>query len=104
MEKKVITLLLAGLALFGGDLFEDRCVKCHQSMGKPLKPIFFDYLLHYSSERRVKEAMREQLLHPDPSRSILGKKEIYRHKVDPDELDILLQIYWNRYKVIGKIR
>jgi len=104
VEKKIVSLLFAALALHGGDLFEERCAKCHNQIQKPLKPIFFDYLLHYSSERRVKEAMREQLLNPDPAKSITGQKEPFLHPIDPDELDILLQIYWNRYKVIGKIR
>ncbi|MRJ02261.1 MAG: hypothetical protein C6I05_02300 [Epsilonproteobacteria bacterium] len=100
----MIALLLVGLLLARGDLLERRCGECHNRIQLPLKPLFFDYLLHYSSERGVKGAMREQLLNPDPERSLVKGRKIYRHQVDPDELEIILQIYWNRYKVIGRIR
>jgi len=102
MAKIVLSciMLLAAWA----NLFDQKCENCHNRAALPLKPIFFDYLLHYSSERLVKEAMKEQLLHPDPKKSLVDKNNSYKHQIDPNEIDILLQIYWNRYKVIGKIR
>jgi len=101
---KLILAFLLSFPLYGQDLFTQRCVRCHQKIGLPLKKIFFEYLLYYSSERRVKEAMRKRLLDPSSQKSIFGSKPPYRHKVNPDEIDILLQIYWNRYKVIGRLR
>ena len=87
------------------NIFDQKCVPCHQKRGVGLKPIFFNYLLYHSSERRVKKAMKEFLLHPDPKKSLLPKKgKIYRHHFDPKTLDKALDIYWDRYKVIGKIK
>ena len=97
-------IALLTLSLGANDLFDKKCAQCHLQNGKSLKAIFFNYLLYYSSERGVKKAMKEQLLHPDPQKSLVNKKILYKHTIDPNELDILLQIYWNRYKVIGKIK
>jgi hypothetical protein len=102
MVKIVVALTIALYAW--ANMFDHKCENCHNRVNLPLKPIFFDYLLHYSSERLVKKAMKRQLLRPDPKKSLVKKKNVYKHKIDPNEIDILLQIYWNRYKVIGKIR
>ena len=102
MAKK-IALLAFCLILYGGT-FEQACVPCHQKRGVPLKPIFFDYLLYYSSERGVKGAMREFLLHPDPKKRLYKKGPIHRHRFDPKTLQKALDEYWELYKVIGKIK
>ena len=102
MAKKIALLFLC-LALYA-DTFDRACVPCHQRRGVPLKPIFFDYLLYYSSERGVKGAMREFLLRPDPKKRLYKKGKLYRHRVDPDTLQKALDEYWERYKVIGKIK
>ncbi len=101
-----IAAVLALALLLQANMFDKKCEACHNKMGLPLKEIFFNYLLYHSSESRVKKAMKEYLLHPDIKKSLLPtkKKYLYKHKVNLNELDILLQIYWNKYKVIGKIR
>ncbi len=101
MAKKLILLL--SLILWA-DTFEQACVPCHQRRAVPLKPIFFDYLLYYSSERGVKKAMRDFLLHPDPKKRLYKKGPIHRHRFDPKTLQKALDEYWERYKVIGKIK
>ncbi|MRI83940.1 MAG: hypothetical protein C6I00_05910 [Nitratiruptor sp.] len=103
---QIVLLAFLVVQLWSDTIFDRRCVTCHREVALPLKPIFFDYLLHFSSERLVKGAMARQLLNPDPKNSLIPKERRrgYRHQVDPDELDLLLQIYWNRYKVIGRIR
>ncbi len=100
---KIALILLLTLTSWA-NIFDKKCETCHTQKALPLKKIFFDYLLHYSSEQLVKEAMKKQLLHPDNKKSLVDKNISYTHTIDPNEIDILLQIYWNRYKVIGKIR
>ena len=105
MGRIIFIILFCFLTLFAADLFDKQCVPCHKKRGIDLKPIFFNYLLYHSSKRRVKKAMKEFLLHPDPKKSLLPKKnKIYRHRFDPKTLDKALDIYWDRYKVIGKIK
>ncbi len=101
---KALLIALLTLSLGANDLFDKRCEHCHNHINLSLKKIFFNYLIYYSSERRVKKAMKEQLLHPNPKKSLVNKKNLYKHTVDPNELDLFLQNYWNRYKVIGKIK
>jgi len=100
MVKIALNLLLS--TLLWANVFDQKCETCHTRIHKPLKKIFFDYLLYHSSERRVIEAMKQNILHPDKKRNL--SKNLYKHSVKQNELDILLQIYWNRYKVIGKIK
>ncbi len=99
---KVISLFIA-FWLFGSS-FDQTCLPCHQKMNAPLKPIFFDYLLNYSSERRVKEAIKEFLLHPDPKKQLYKKQKLFIHTIDPQKLQKAIDEYWERYKVIGKIK
>jgi hypothetical protein len=105
MGKIVLISLILSSFIYGG-IFDKRCTSCHNKINRPLKAIFFDYLLYYSSEKRVKEALKAYLTNKDFKKAvnIKNKKKPYRHKVNINELDILLQIYWNRYKVFGKIR
>ncbi len=100
MAKIVLALLLS--TLLWANIFDRKCEACHRRLHKPLKKIFFNYLLYHSSERRVIKAMKQNILHPDKKHNI--SKNLYKHSIKPNELDILLQIYWNRYKVIGKIK
>ena len=103
MVKKLLILCFA-ILLFANE-FDTKCEACHKKRHIPLKPIFFNYLLYHSSKRLVLKAMRDFLLHPDPKKSLLEKNmPPFKHKIGPKELENLLQIYWNRYKVIGKIR
>ncbi len=100
-----ITLLCLLFLLSYANIFDSKCLPCHRRKKANLKVIFFNYLLYHSSERRVKKAMREFLLHPDPKKSLFVKDgSIYRHRIDPQILDQALKIYWERYKVIGKIK
>ncbi len=103
MAKIVLQLLLA-LSLFGADVFVQKCVRCHTRRHLPLKPIFFDYLLYYSSERGVKKAMLRNLTQPDPKRMLVKNRKPYKHPFSQKTLRKALDIYWEKYKVIGKIR
>ncbi len=103
MVKKLLIFCLA-LLLFANE-FDKECETCHKKRLVPLKPIFFNYLLYHSSKRLVIQAMRDYLLHPDPKKSLVEKNmPPFKHQIPSKKLDRLLQIYWNRYKVIGKIK
>ncbi len=102
MARVIVILLFAFLC--NAQDFQKECMACHQRKGIDLKKIYFDYLLEYSSKRATIKAMQEYLLSPDPSKQLYIDAKPYKHKVDKKSLDKLLEIYWNRYTVIGKIR
>ena len=102
MVRSIVIVLLVAQLLASRDLFDRKCVPCHRRMHAPLKQIFFDYLLYYSSERATKEAMAQRLLHPDRFKPIEGRR--FKHRFREPTLKKALDIYWERYKVFGKIK
>ncbi len=107
MVKKLIVVAIF-ISFVWGSVFEKSCVACHKRVHVGLKPIFFNYLLYHSSKKRVIKAMKAYLLHPDPKKRLTPKKfqrkRIFVHHFGSKTLDVALHEYWERYKVIGKIR
>ncbi len=103
MVRAIFAMILSAHMLFGTN-FDRACLACHRKRAILLKPIFFEYLLYYSSKRGVLAATKAYLLHPDPKKRLYKKGPIYHHAFTPQELDSLLEEYWERYKVIGKIK
>ncbi|WP_457594756.1 hypothetical protein [Hydrogenimonas sp.] len=74
-----------------------------------LEKFFFDYLLEYSSERQVKKALRRYLKHPKKKSSLAAEELVERYGLMPktrlsdDDLRRAIDIYWEKYKVFGKI-
>ena len=99
---KVAFILLA-LFSFAQD-FDKACMQCHKKLQIDLKKIYFDYLLEYSSKQATIKAMQNYLLHPTPTKQIYKKAEPFKHPFSAQRLKKLLQIYWDRYTVIGKIQ
>ncbi len=91
-------------------VFDRRCVPCHRTLPMSLGEMFKKYLLVYSSERFVKQALANYLKHPDRDISLLPDLFFDRYDVkapttlSDDALEKALDIYWQRYKVIGKLR
>ncbi|BCD67723.1 hypothetical protein [Nitratiruptor sp. YY09-18] len=102
MVKKLLLAFVFVELVMGANIFDRSCIPCHMRKRAPLKPIFFDYLLYYSSERAVKNAMVQNLLHPDKAHII--EKRLYRHRFREKTLRKALDIYWDRYKIFGKIK
>lgn len=107
VKKSIIFILLATISF--ANIYETKCVKCHKK-GPSLKKIYFDYLLRYSSERRVKKAMIDYLKNPNPKKSIIAKSYIKKHNrsfihnFSDQELKEAIDFYWNKYTIKGKIK
>ncbi len=110
MVRLLITAIILVSFSKGGDIYHQNCVNCHKIYGPSLKKLFFDYLLVYSSERRVKKALFEYMKNPDPKKSLMPKEYIRQNgvkkpsKLSDEALKKAIDSYWNRYKVIGKIK
>ncbi|MCF6200780.1 MAG: hypothetical protein L3J42_01425 [Hydrogenimonas sp.] len=111
MGRIAVTILLIFSALQGSgmNIYERNCVKCHENLPVSLDKFFFNYLLKYSSERQVKQALRNYLKHPRRKASLATEELLERYGIMPksnlsdEELRKAIDIYWDKYKVFGKI-
>ncbi|WP_457594251.1 hypothetical protein [Hydrogenimonas sp.] len=111
MGRIIVTILLITTALWASDvnIYERNCVECHKNLPVSLEKFFFDYLLKYSSERRVKQALRNYLKHPRKKASLATNELVEQYglmpktTLDDEDLRKAIDIYWEKYKVFGKI-
>jgi len=89
---------------FSEDSFKRECIPCHKERKISLKKIFFDYLLYFSSEREVKRNLKEFLLNPSSKKQLYKKAKLFKHSLPLEIVEEAIDIYWERYKVIGKIK
>jgi hypothetical protein len=92
------------------NIYERDCLSCHKQLSFTLEKIFFDYLLKYSSEVSVKSAMIDFLKAPNEDTSIMPKTYIKNFglknstDLNDTELKKAIDIYWEKYKVFGKLK
>ncbi len=111
----IITLLI--LSLFsvtqvyaGENVYERNCMRCHKQMSLGMQKIFMRYLLKYSSEMPVKSAIIDFLKNPNYFTSALRKDQITRYglktktTLSDAELEEAVDIYWEKYKIFGKLK
>ncbi len=111
MGRLAVTILLILSPLLAAEMnvYERNCVKCHENLPVSLDKFFFNYLLKFSSERRVKQALRNYLKHPRRKASLATEELVSRYGLMPkttlsdEELRRAIDIYWEKYKVFGKI-
>ncbi len=117
MVKKIIlvmfiftTLVFAeNLEKHKQNIYEQNCLPCHSPLSVGLDKFFFQYLVKYSSELSVKSALIYFLKNPDELTSALSSDQLRRFGVksktnlSDKELDEAIDIYWEKYKVFGKI-
>jgi len=104
-------LLAGGLwADSGKEVFARNCVACHRKLPVTLENFFFNYLLKYSSERRVKEALYSFIKHPTKKKALASEELITQYGLMPKsrlsdtDLRKAIDAYWETYKVFGKIK
>ncbi len=111
MGRITVTILLITASVLASDvnIYERNCVKCHENLPVTLDNFFFNYLLKYSSEREVKKALRSYLKHPRKKASLATEELVSRYGLMPkttlsdEELRKAIDIYWDKFKVFGKI-
>jgi len=112
MVKKIIVLFLVfvGLLFAETNIYQQNCLKCHKSQAVTLDKLFYRYLLKYSSERAVKQALYDYLKHPSYFKTIMPEGYINRYgiklptKLSDKDLKKAIDIYWDKYKVFGKLK
>jgi len=112
----IVRALLVACCLWGAaqaqqkDVYTRNCVACHEKLPVTLENFFFNYLLKYSSERRVKAALYSFLKHPVKKRALAPEELVSQYGLMPKtrlndtDLRRAIDTYWETYKVFGKIK
>ncbi|MEA1880533.1 MAG: hypothetical protein U9N11_07810 [Campylobacterota bacterium] len=109
MVKNVFILILTTMLSYG-NVYENNCVNCHSKLSLSLQETFKNYLLVYSGEENIKAGIKHYLKYPTKDISVMSKlfKKIYGIKkkttLKEEDLNKAIEIYWDRYKVFGKLK
>ncbi|MGA1931337.1 hypothetical protein ACH5BF_01245 [Arcobacter sp. YIC-464] len=112
MVRVFLILVFISISLLSKELniYEQNCVKCHKKIPVSIDKYFYRYLLKYSSQREVKSAMSSYLRNPSFDKTIMPEAFIKRFgvkkptKLTSKQLEEALNIYWEKYKVFGKLK
>ena len=91
-------------------VYKNNCIKCHKDLPVSIDKYFYRYLLKHSSEKNVKQAIKEFLLNPTKEKTIMPEAFINRFgiknksKLTTKQLNQALNEYWEIYKVFGKLK
>ena len=109
MVNKIVFILLFTFSLIHADIYTHNCVQCHKKLPVSIDKYFYKYLLNYSSQKNVKQAMLHYLQNPRKEQSVMGEAFLRRFgvkepsKLSNKQLKQALTIYWEKYKVFGKL-
>lgn len=109
MKYFIITILFCSSLLCTDTIYDKNCVSCHKEQPVELDKLFYRYLLKYSSERATKQALYEYIKKPDYFKSVMPEGYINRFGIKlpttltDKKLEEAIDIYWERYKVIGRL-
>ena len=107
---KLIFLVFLVLSSLSANEYKNNCLKCHNKLPVTIDKYFYRYLLKYSSEKNVKSAMVDYLKNPSKDNTIMPEAFIKRFgikkrtKLNDKQLLEALDIYWEKYKVFGKLK
>ena len=110
MVKKIVLTLLLMLCFAHADVYEDNCVKCHNKLPVSIDKYFYKYLLIYSSETDMKNAIISYLRYPAIETTVMSNAFIHRFglkkktKLSEEKLKEAVDVYWEKYKVFGKLK
>jgi len=104
MVKTVLLLTLFSLILNASD-YNKACTNCHEASNIPDIVIYKRYLLKYSNEQRVKNAIINYLKKPSKESSIMPSQFIDKFgfkepsKLSDKELEIYVDEFVDRYNL-----
>ncbi|MEA3289903.1 MAG: hypothetical protein U9Q04_06930 [Campylobacterota bacterium] len=93
-----------------GDIYEKSCVSCHKKLPVGLDKLFFRYLLKYSSKKDMLKNLKQYLIYPSVETTVMPESFIDRFGIKskttlkPKEIDEALEVYWQKYKVFGRLK
>ena len=114
MVKKVVFSVFVSLSFHltsqAADIYERNCIPCHEKLPTSLSQMFMKYLESYSGEKNVKTIMKFYLKSPMVNLSVMSDLFIDSYgikkptKLNDEELDKAIDIYWEKFKVFDKLK
>ena len=110
MVKKIVLFIALTIGVFSQDAYERNCVECHKDLPTTLQQMFKEYLQMYSGEENVKAGLKHYLRYPSKSISVMSELFIdtygikKKSRLNKKELDEAIDIYWDKFKVFGKLK
>lgn len=106
---KIVLLVILCVTL-KANIYENNCVSCHRSLPVSIDKYFYRYLLKYSSKNDVSKALVEYLNNPEKEKTLMPEAFIKRFGIkkkttlNEKQLEEAIDIYWEKYKVFGKLK
>jgi len=110
MVKNIVVSLFIISGLFAQDAYERNCVGCHEELPVSLQRMFMNYLLVYGGEKNMKAGLKHYLQYPSKEISVMSELFIKNYGIKKksdlteNEIEASLNIYWDKYKVFGKLK
>ena len=110
MVKPIVLIALLASGLYSQDAYERYCVECHRELPTSLQRMFMRYLLVYGGEKNVKAGLKHYLKYPLREISVMSDLFIDNYgikkktKLSDTQIDKALEIYWEKFKVIDKLK
>ena len=110
MVKNIVLCVVLTSGLFSENVYERNCVECHKVLPTTLQQMFKEYLQMYSGEENVKAGLKHYLHYPSKSISVMSELFIdtygikKKSRLNKKELDEAIDIYWDKFKVFGKLK
>ena len=92
------------------DAYERHCVGCHKELPTSLQRMFMHYLLVYGGEQNMKAGLKHYLKYPIKEISVMSDLFIDNYGIKEKttlsdrQIDEALDIYWDKFKVIDKLK
>jgi hypothetical protein len=110
MVIKIVLTFSLLYSFLSADIYEKNCVTCHKKLPVSIEKYFYKYLLIYSSETDMKNAIISYLKYPAKETTVMSDAFINRFSIkkksvlNERELKVAVDIYWQKYKVFGKLK
>lgn len=110
MVRNIFLSLVFLMVPLQANKYEDNCVACHKNLPVSIDKYFYKYLLIYSGEVDMKHAIINYLKIPVKETTVMSDSFISRFGVKKKstlselELQEAVDVYWQKYKVFGKLK
>ena len=110
MVRVILLCSILFSSVYASNIYERNCVGCHSTLPSSLQFMFKRYLLVYSGESNVKAGIKHYLKYP--SKDITAMQDLFidtvgiksKTSLTQEELDEAIDIYWEKFKVFGKLK
>jgi len=110
MVKLLVIILFINTSSYSQDVYEKHCVECHKDLPTSLQRMFMNYLLVYGGEKNLKAGLKHYLQYPSKHISVMSDLFIESYGIkekttlNEEQLDKVLDIYWDKFKVFDKLK